>query len=112
LSGVLFEIIVGGFIAEGVREREQWLPEGTGIEEGDPKLLEAGGNATVFISGDAPGLTGIGALGGGREEDFAEYGEEGELSRVLDMASAGAGGESGSIMLTPDGMESDRAGFG
>lgn len=85
------------------------MPAGTEIGEGDLKLLEAGGNAIAFISGDAPGLTGIGALGGGREEDLAE---EGELSRVLDMASAGAGGESGSMMLTPDGMESDRAGFG
>jgi hypothetical protein len=79
------------------------LPEGT---EGDPK---AGGNATVFISGDAHGLTGIGALGGGRDEDIAEGGE---LSRVLEMVGTAVGGDSGSMMLTPDGMESERAGFG
>jgi len=112
LSAVLFEIIAGGFVADGVPGRDQWLPEGTESAEGDPKLLEADGSATDFVSGDVPGLTGIGALGGGREEEFAESSGEGESSRVLDLANAGAGGESGSMMLTPDGMESERAGFG
>lgn len=111
MSATLFEIIAGDFAADDDRCRDQGLSGIEIIGEDELKLLERGGrDGSGFNSGDASGLTGMGARGGGLEE-FADEGES--LCCKVGLAnSCVVAGARGSMIDTPDGIESDRAGFG
>lgn len=102
---------------DGERWRAHGLPERGEMGEGEPKLLDTGGRGLIFLSGDASGLTGNGALGGGLEDEGVEREEDGDAFRAdVDFdaaaAAAAAAGGKGCMIDTPDGIDNDSAALG